>query len=459
VPEALTQPTLNGLAFIKERTPAEYRAIFWLNDKIAGQPTLAEGSRQDYRYEYSRVSSNTGIPAVLGWWSHVDQRGYRFRDVRRRDLENFFKTEDPFTLSKLIAKYDISYVYIGPTERREFKPYQIGKFKRLNELFRPVFTSKDVDIYQTRYFVQAGEEGETEGGEGTEEKKPVRPIVMPRGTMFDGVHGDEYGEFVEPRGIARDKEGNFYVADFRNFRIQKFDKQGKFLFAWGEEGDYPGQFRDLCDVTVAGDGKVYVADTFNHRIQIFDQKGKYIAQFEGTFFAPRGITVDPQGRIWVADTGNCKLKLYSSQGKMLKSIGKRGEQPGEFQAPTGLCVDKEGTVYVSDAGNKRVQIFTARGRFIREFPVDGWEDGVFNEPYIAIDAAGDLYITDPRGNRVLSYSKDGELKGVLKVPGGGGMLRYPMGIVVEHEGDGIYVVDSHNHRIRKFSKGLLSHTD
>ncbi|MEJ2744752.1 MAG: DUF2298 domain-containing protein, partial [bacterium] len=148
-PRMLSQPTLNGLAYMGEKLPNEYNAILWLNEKVKGQPTIAEATEGDYLYQYARISSNTGIPAVLGWWSHVDQRGYPYRDVRKNDVFKLYKSSDPLELSRIIAKYGIAYVYVGPTERRVYSPSQIEKFSQYKQLFTPVFKNKDVTIYKT----------------------------------------------------------------------------------------------------------------------------------------------------------------------------------------------------------------------------------------------------------------------------------------------------------------------
>lgn len=275
----------------------------------------------------------------------------------------------------------------------------------------------------------------------------------PRAKMLEGKRGVGPGEYNEPRGIALDGQGNVYVADFRNYRIQKFDANGLFVTSWGAEGDYSGQFKDPCGVAVGRDGRVYVADTFNNRVQVFDGSGKYILRFEAGLSVPRGLAVDRKGRILVADTGNGVVKLFSRDGKLLKAIGKRGQGKGEFESPNSVAVDSAGKVYVADTGNRRVQILDAEGNYQIEFRVEGWEQGVFNEPYLDIDSRGDIYLTDPLRHRALRYSKDGKLIGVLKPEEAGKpLLSFPMGIAVEQDGKSLYIVDCRNHKIRNYLK-------
>jgi len=111
-------------------------------------------------------------------------------------------------------------------------------------------------------------------------------------------------------------------------------------------------------------------------------------------------------------------------------------------------------VYVADTGNKRVQVLDGEGNYLSRFAVDGWQQGVFNEPYLDIDERGDIYLSDPPGNRILKYSQKGKLLGVLKpVEGAEALLALPMGVAVEKKGEAIYVVDCRHHRIGKFVKG------
>ncbi|MCK4471945.1 MAG: 6-bladed beta-propeller, partial [Anaerolineae bacterium] len=65
-----------------------------------------------------------------------------------------------------------------------------------------------------------------------------------------GSQGKGQGQFQDPRGIAVDQDGNVYVADSGNNRIQVFDSSGKFLTQWGGEGDGPGQFKEPWGIAV-----------------------------------------------------------------------------------------------------------------------------------------------------------------------------------------------------------------
>lgn len=81
------------------------------------------------------------------------------------------------------------------------------------------------------------------------------------------IFGPFNGWFATVTSIAVDKEGNVFVADFYNHRIQKFTSDGTFLAAFGKEGTGPGEFQYPLAVTVADDGTVFVTDFGNNRVQ------------------------------------------------------------------------------------------------------------------------------------------------------------------------------------------------
>ena len=72
-------------------------------------------------------------------------------------------------------------------------------------------------------------------------------------------------------------DGNIYVADAHNYRVQKFDSEGKFLATWGTSGTWQGQFQDPTDLVVDRNGNLHVADSGNFRVQWLDAEGNYVA--------------------------------------------------------------------------------------------------------------------------------------------------------------------------------------
>ena len=111
------------------------------------------------------------------------------------------------------------------------------------------------------------------------------------------------------------------------------------------------------------DGNVYISDTLNNRIQIFDADGKFISMFgkagdaPGTFQRPKGIAIDSDGHIWVVDASQCNVQIYDKDGHLLAFFGYGGGLPGQFGLPAGIAIDKNNRVVVSDQVRGRIQVF------------------------------------------------------------------------------------------------------
>lgn len=95
-----------------------------------------------------------------------------------------------------------------------------------------------------------------------------------------GSKGSGDSQFSLPYGIAVDSDGNVYVVDFGNSRIQKFTNKGIFLAKWGSHGTGNGQFRSQVGIAVDSNDDIYIADGGNDRVQKFTRTGDFI---------PRGI--------------------------------------------------------------------------------------------------------------------------------------------------------------------------
>jgi tripartite motif-containing protein 71 len=238
-------------------------------------------------------------------------------------------------------------------------------------------------------------------------------IVAPDGTYLElwGTSGSGQGEFEflsrnapVPRGygdVAFDTEGNIYVADTGNSRIQKFDPDRTFLTSWGGEGENDGQFLSPSGIAVGPDGIVYVSDEARADIQRFDRDGRFLGtigeygQDPGQFMSPAGVAVASTGDVYVADYSNQRIQHFTASGEFLNAWGKYGREPGQFNNPNDVAVDAWGHVYVADDFNNRLQVFGADGRFLATIGTFGSDPGQLNDPLgVAAGPNGVAYVSD-----------------------------------------------------------------
>lgn len=171
--------------------------------------------------------------------------------------------------------------------------------------------------------------------------------------------GDDTEHFNKPTDVAFGKNGDFYVADgYGNSRVCKFNKKGEFLFQWGTKGTGPGEFHLPHAIQVDGEGQVYVGDRENDRIQIFDANGKYLRQITGV--APFGLYLTGDRQLFVADGRANKVVKMTVEGQVLCEWGTTGDEAGNFRMPHGLTVARDGAVYVTEITGKRVQKFSQK---------------------------------------------------------------------------------------------------
>ena len=172
-----------------------------------------------------------------------------------------------------------------------------------------------------------------------------------------------------PGGIAIDRgRKRLYVADAKDSRIAVFDT-GTFTllgyFGKPSKGKNPemGTFASPTNVAVDRQGNIYVADTFNCRVQILDPAGKCLRAFgtrgdrPGEFIRPKGIAVDSEGHVYVADAEFNNFQVLSPEGQPLLAVGKLGVARGEFGLIAGLHIDSRDRIYTSEMYIGRMQVF------------------------------------------------------------------------------------------------------
>lgn len=296
-------------------------------------------------------------------------------------------------------------------------------------------------------------------------------VCVPKAVMFTplaewGTRGNGQKQFEFPKGVALDGEGNLFVADTGNHRIQKLKSDASFIHAWGGQGTGNSEFNQPRGVAVDSDGNVIVADWGNNVVKVFDNNGNFVRTIgaddtKGPLLTgPVAVAVGKNGNIYVTNSGTSEIISFTLDGLWAGDRwGGVGTGNGKFQSPIGVAVDRSNDdVYVVDAGNFRVQRFNSAGGYEAQWGHQATDTDGFDDPFgVAVDRDGSIYIADRGVNRVTKFSRHNQLlagfAGAAIGGGDGTFLRSPAGIAVAPDFT-TYVVDSGNHRIRVFKQEL-----
>jgi outer membrane protein assembly factor BamB len=191
-----------------------------------------------------------------------------------------------------------------------------------------------------------------------------------------------WGSFNRPTDVAWDKAGNIFIADgYNNSRVVKVDKNGRWVKTWGERGTGPSQFNVLHSIANDANGNIYVADRTNRRIQVFDSDGTFLRQFtidvpfnkppnvmlgamptaESNPLAVSGapwaicITPGPHQVLYSADAVPGRIYKLSLDGKVLGVLGEAGKELKQFGWIHEIACPSENELYVAELLNWRVQ--------------------------------------------------------------------------------------------------------
>ncbi len=242
----------------------------------------------------------------------------------------------------------------------------------------------------------------------------------------EGLDGEGAGAMNEPQGLAFGPEGNLFVADKKNNRIDVFSPDGAFLRAFGKDVNTGPGDPDVCTTECEPGDSTGVA---------------------GAMDGPTGITADA-GALYVSDYGNGRIDVFAPDGTFLRAFGKDvntgpgdpdvctteckgaevGGSAGMMRLPRAVAVAPGNQIMVADTENQRIDIFSTAGVFIRAFGKDvkpgggnicttatgcvegtiGTAAGALAYPSgVTAGAAGNLYVAELNNNRVSEFTIDG----------------------------------------------------
>ena len=325
-------------------------------------------------------------------------------------------------------------------------------------------------------------------------------ITTIAGNGTPGFSGDLGGatsaQLNLPSSVAVDASGNVYIADTGNNVIRKVNTSGiiSTFAGGGSSGLGDGGLATSAElnrpygVAVDTSGDVYIVDTNNDRIREVNTSG-IISTFAGGgsifvdgcsatsahLFESYGIAVDTSGDVYIAEKNTNRIRKVNTSGIISTfagggSSGLGDEGPAtsaQLNQPCGIAVDASGNVYIADIWNYRIRKVNTSG-IISTFAgggSSGLGDGgpatsaQLNQPYgIAVDASGNVYITDFGNYRIRVVNSSGIIltfagNGYPGFSGDGGsatsaQLNLPYSVAVDASGD-VYIADMDNNRIRK----------
>jgi sugar lactone lactonase YvrE len=238
------------------------------------------------------------------------------------------------------------------------------------------------------------------------------------------------GEFVSAHGIAVDKDGNVWAADFqankegtKGMQVIKFSPDGKVLLKLGKPGQ-PGmgndEFNQPTGLAVLSNGDIVIAEGHGSklnksRINIYSKDGKYLRSFashgtgEGQLTEPHAIAVDSQDRIYAADRTDSRINVYDKTGKFLASWK-------QFGRPSGVWVDKNDMLYAADSQSEEknnpgckmgIRVGSTKDGKVQYYipPPAGVNEKTPPPEGIAVDSKGNIYAAAVQMKDVKKYTK------------------------------------------------------
>ncbi|XP_065888378.1 E3 ubiquitin-protein ligase TRIM71-like [Dysidea avara] len=270
---------------------------------------------------------------------------------------------------------------------------------------------------------------------------------------------DKYGSsnmhLLEPSLLAKGPNNEVIVYNHTTTQLVVFDKQFQYSHVIGGAGDGNGKFRCITGIAVDRNGYLYTADYILHYIQKFKLSGDFISQFGGggtsgdNMRSPLSLVVSQSEQLFVCDSDKHIIKVFQLD-KFAYSFGQHGTEPGSFNRPQDLALNNsEDQLFITDRGNNRVQVFTPKGKFLRFF--DTFPGVVFRlkTPFgIHYAPDGHLLVICKDNNCVLVLKDDGTFVQAIESRQG---KRFSdlYGVMVMDDGQTV-IADKSNNRLAVF---------
>lgn len=267
------------------------------------------------------------------------------------------------------------------------------------------------------------------------------------------VAGPEDSLQVRPYAVALHPKGGLLVADPGRRIVHFYQWSRRAYVPIGAEAK--NGLPSPVGVAALADGNILVSDSQLCAVWRFDVEGKDLGPLAQSplLGRPAGIAVHAStSEIFVADVTNHCIRVMNPEGKLLRTLGKRGDKPGEFNFPTHIAIAPDGNLLVSDSLNFRIQILRSDGSPVVALGVHGDAPGQLSKPKgIAASPSGEVFSMEGLYDVLNIFNAQGEL--LLALGGAGsepGQFWLPAGLAFDPAENLLFVADSFNCRVQVF---------
>lgn len=220
-----------------------------------------------------------------------------------------------------------------------------------------------------------------------------------------GSKGHETGQLAHPSAVAVDVDSRILIADGGANQISVFDRDGAFEFSFGSRGESRGQFRDIVAIETDLFGFIYVADRANSTVSRFARSGVLLDVLHLPS-PPADIALDLQLNVYVLMPDMKQIQLWRMDGQRMGAMVPK--EQNTLDRAGGFAVDARGDIYVSDTGSHRILKFDRQGTRLAAFGSRGRATGQFSSPgRIAVDPGRRVAISDEGNDRAQVFEIDG----------------------------------------------------
>jgi streptogramin lyase len=230
--------------------------------------------------------------------------------------------------------------------------------------------------------------------------------------------GEGRGQVREPAGVASDAFGRVWVSDGHLHRVQRFDRDGRWLGENGALGSGEGEMRRPGSVAPLGAAHMAVLDRENRRVLAYDLFGRLegvrldlaSADVESELgrVDPGALASDRGGALYVADPTRERVLVFDGSGGFVRALGGFGTRPGQLRGLQDVAATPRGELVVTERLNARVQRLDAGGRPVQAWslPADARARGALP---VAVDDRGRVAVADEPSGRLWLFDRHGRM--------------------------------------------------